>query len=302
MALLCCTVCYCFWLYVFDQKLYLLLCFFAKRTGYLLIKKTGKVSVNYERYFFGINDDVLAWYESSKDNYSPQGKIDLKSILDIHQSTKKEYSFKIVTTTKTWCFKADTKASVIEWTNALQIAIFKANNHGPNLKITLPFQNILDIEQTEAFEFQKFLKIRAVSADDSFVMDEYYFSYFGDIEGTFKKLKSEWKNHPSFQETPYSSPNQSMHESEQLVVAPPISTKRAGSVVANALSVPGAIKGLLYPSNSTGSSRHSTENGHNRAEDLSSSDDEDYQTPGWLHSKGQSGMQLFYGLLGSSIG
>lgn len=57
-------------------------------------------------------------------------------------------------------------------TNALQIAIFKANNNGSNLKITLPFQNILDIEQTEAFEFQRFLKIRAVGIDDKFVMDE----------------------------------------------------------------------------------------------------------------------------------
>lgn len=57
-------------------------------------------------------------------------------------------------------------------TNALQKAIFRAKNNGSSLKITLPFENILDIEQTEAFEFQKFLKIRAVGIDDSFVMDE----------------------------------------------------------------------------------------------------------------------------------
>jgi hypothetical protein len=38
----------------------------------------------------------------------------------------------------------------------------------------------LDIEQTEAFEFQKFLKIRAVGIDDSFVMDEVNKSYSGD--------------------------------------------------------------------------------------------------------------------------
>lgn len=57
-------------------------------------------------------------------------------------------------------------------TNALQKAIFRAKNNGSSLKITLPFENILDIEQTEAFEFQRFLKIRAVGIDDSFVMDE----------------------------------------------------------------------------------------------------------------------------------
>jgi hypothetical protein len=54
----------------------------------------------------------------------------------------------------------------------LQKAIFRAKNNGTSLKITLPFENILDIEQTEAFEFQKFLKIRAVGIDDSFVVDE----------------------------------------------------------------------------------------------------------------------------------
>jgi hypothetical protein len=57
-------------------------------------------------------------------------------------------------------------------TNTLQKAIFRAKNNGTSLKITLPFENILDIEQTEAFEFQKFLKIRAVGIDDSFVVDE----------------------------------------------------------------------------------------------------------------------------------
>lgn len=66
-------------------------------------------------------------------------------------------------------------------TNALQKAIFRAKNNGSSLRITLPFENILDIEQTEAFEFQKFLKIRAVGIDDSFVMDEV--SIFYDLCG-----------------------------------------------------------------------------------------------------------------------
>lgn len=56
--------------------------------------------------------------------------------------------------------------------NVLQKAIFKAKNTGNSLKIALPFENILDMELTEAFEFQQFLQIRAVGIDDSFVMDE----------------------------------------------------------------------------------------------------------------------------------
>lgn len=38
--------------------------------------------------------------------------------------------------------------------------------------MAFPFGNILDIEYTDAFEFQQFLKIRVVGIEDSFVMDE----------------------------------------------------------------------------------------------------------------------------------
>jgi hypothetical protein len=53
-----------------------------------------------------------------------------------------------------------------------QKAIFKAKNAGSSLKMAFPFGNILDIEYTDAFEFQQFLKIRVVGIEDSFVMDE----------------------------------------------------------------------------------------------------------------------------------
>jgi hypothetical protein len=92
-----------------------------------------------------------------------------------------------------------------------------------------------------------------------------------------------------------------VYESEQPVLVSPEPVKRMGSVVANALSVPGAIKGLLYPSISS-SSKRSTGSDHHKAEESSSSDDEDYKKPGWLHGKRQSGIQLVYGLLGGTVG
>ncbi|KAI8874783.1 PH-domain-containing protein, partial [Backusella circina FSU 941] len=139
------------------------------KNGHLLLKKSGN---NYERYYFELKDDVLTWYENSSDHYSPLGKIDLKYVLTVRKSKKKKYGIRIVTMNKAWHLQADTDAAVIEWTNTLQKAIFRAKNNGTSLKITLPFENILDMEQTEAFEFQKFLKIRAVGIDDSFVVDE----------------------------------------------------------------------------------------------------------------------------------
>lgn len=70
---------------------------------------------NYDRYFFDIKDDVLTWFESATDAYSPKGKIDLKNVIAIRQSTKRNNGFRIVSTNKTWHLQADTNAALIEW-------------------------------------------------------------------------------------------------------------------------------------------------------------------------------------------
>lgn len=67
--------------------------------------------------------------------------------------------------------------------NVFHKAIFRAKNTGNNLKISLPFENIIDIEQTEAVEFQQFLQIRAVGIDDSFVVDEVTLEIYNIVAG-----------------------------------------------------------------------------------------------------------------------
>ncbi|KAI8989278.1 hypothetical protein BDB01DRAFT_531974 [Pilobolus umbonatus] len=290
------------------------ICFYAalpesqlieNKFGYLLLKKKGS---KYERYFFDIKGDILAWYESSADTYSPIGKIDLKYVLTVRQSNKKKFGIKIVSMDKTWYLQADTNAAVIEWTNALQKAVFRAKNKGSSLKIKLPFENILDIEQTEAFEFQRFLKIRAVGIDDSFVVDEYYFAYFNDIEATFNQLIDTWQNythHPVQDNSENHSPSHSTDHSPSLSISDlydadsqPIVIQSANrhaqtsSVVANALSVPAALKDFLYPSHSKTADIQ---------EDSSDSEEED-QRFGWLYDKHRSGMKMVYGLLSGSSG
>ena len=56
--------------------------------------------------------------------------------------------------------------------NMLQKAIFKAKNAGNIVKIALPFENIVHIEQTDAFKFQQFIQISVEGIDDNFAMDE----------------------------------------------------------------------------------------------------------------------------------
>ncbi|KAI8360781.1 hypothetical protein BD560DRAFT_404712 [Blakeslea trispora] len=312
------------------------ICFYASlpknqfafhKSGYLLLRKSNKMKYSYERFYFDIRDNVLSWYENSSDSYSPLGKIDLKSAISIRHSTKRKYGLRIKTMDKTWHLQADTQAGLIEWTNALQRAIFKAKNNGSCLKITLPFKNILDIEQTEAFEFQKFLEIRAVGIDDSFVMDEYYFAYFTDIEHTFRCLRDAWENanhkdsgsprqrtlsvksiDEKMMESNDNSPSLSISDlydadSQPITIPATLNkvpstssldntSKKTNSVIANALAVPGALKDLIYPSLS--SSKSTVRSSPMDRE--SSSEDED--TTSWLDGKRKSGMKLVYGLLG----
>ncbi|KAI9486331.1 MAG: UDP-Glycosyltransferase/glycogen phosphorylase [Benjaminiella poitrasii] len=322
------------------------ICFYASlpknklafhKSGYLLLKKTGKMKTAYERYFLDLNEDALTWFESSADSYSPLGKIDLKDVIVIRQSAKRKYGLRIVTMNKTWHLQADTNAAMIEWMNALQKAVFRAKHNGNNLKITLPFEKILDIELTEAFEFQKFLKIRAVGIDDTFVMDEYYFAYFSDIENTFKSLYSAWEIYScelvniassSPEDSDYDinnhddSPSLSisdLYDVDSRPITIPASSsasvshrtivpKRSNSVVANALAVPGALKDFLYPSASSKKSATapavitmtSDQNLNYTQEDIdiSSSSDDNEESIGWLYGKRRSGMRLVYGLLG----
>ncbi|KAI8373124.1 uncharacterized protein BYT42DRAFT_500835 [Radiomyces spectabilis] len=327
------------------------ICFYAslpnsqqryRKTGYLLIKQGG----NYQRCYFDLDNDALPWYESATDLYSPLGKIDLKDVLAVRQSRKRTHGLKITTTNKTWHLQADTRAGLIEWLNVLQKAIFRAKHHGANLKVSLPFENILDIEQTDAFEFQQFLKIRAVGIDDPFVMDEYYFAYFTDIKSTFEALWSAWNNaqigaahHLSLNglslESPKLSNNASPLQSPSLSISdlydinaqpitipavgespkpPSLSTRQSSmsSVVANALSVPSAIRELLYPSTSTAlkektpsldnSPCNTTDPNTADVADSSSSEEDDQAMRGWLAGKKKSGMKLVYGLLGAHIG
>ncbi|KAI8330366.1 hypothetical protein BC941DRAFT_518250 [Chlamydoabsidia padenii] len=343
-------------LYLTEQHI----CFYAPlpnnqqgyhKTGYMMVKTSSKMGQgHYRRCYFDLKDDVLAWYESATDTYSPLGKIDLKYTLTVRPSKKRQHGFRIVTMNKTWHLQTDTDAALTEWLAVFQKAIFKAKNAGSSLKMAFPFGNILDIEYTDAFEFQQFLKIRVVGIEDSFVMDEYYFAYFPDIKSTFDRLFGAWNSsqqqynnntspsslnlHDCNKSVPTSddgSPSLSISDlydansqpiiiqslttdSQQQKQQKLLRTSSVGSVVANALAVPGAIKELIYPSPSESTigteephcqvDRHGTTSDAQSTEenDSASSGEEEKAMVDWLAETRKSGMRLVYGLLGGGGG
>jgi len=54
----------------------------------------------------------------------------------------------------------------------VQKVIFRSHNDGDSVKISLPIENVIDIEESPVVEFARTFKIRAIESGDSYAVDE----------------------------------------------------------------------------------------------------------------------------------
>ncbi|OCT47410.1 Sterol 3-beta-glucosyltransferase [Cladophialophora carrionii] len=176
------------YLYITRQHI----CFYAylprksntvARTGHL--SKKGRTNSKYKRYWFSLKGDVLSYYSDASNLYFPSGNIDLRYGISAALSTDKEKSkqkeckeFSVTTDHRTYHFRADTATSAKEWVQSLQKTIFRSHNDGDSVKISLPMENIIDFEESPVVEFAETVKIRVIESEDSYAIDEYFFSFF----------------------------------------------------------------------------------------------------------------------------
>ena len=145
------------------------------KTGYL--SKRGRQHSRYNRYWFTLKGDVLSYYSNPADLYFPSGNIDLRygisaSLSETKDKTKEAREFAISTNSRTYHLKADSSASAKEWVKTLRKVIFRSHNDGDSVKISLPVENVIDIEETSVMDFAETFKIRVVESEDSFAIDE----------------------------------------------------------------------------------------------------------------------------------
>ncbi|KAJ4002520.1 Sterol 3-beta-glucosyltransferase [Fusarium irregulare] len=150
----------------------------AVKSGYL--SKSGKRNPSYARFWFRLKGDVLTYYKTATDVYFPHGQIDLRygisaSIVD---KDKEGLHFVVETHSRTYRFKADSAPSAKEWVKSLQRVIFRSHNDGDSVKISLPIKNVMDIEDTQMIAFADTCKIRVIDNDETYAIDEYFFSFF----------------------------------------------------------------------------------------------------------------------------
>ena len=146
------------------------------KSGYL--SKSGKRNPKYNRYWFRLQGEVLSYYRDSTNLYFPHGQIDLRfgisaSVVD---REKDGVHFEVVTSYRTYNFKADSAPSAKEWVKSLQRVIFRSHNEGDSVKISLPIHNIIDVEETQMMEFTDTCKIRVIDNDETYAIDEVRFT------------------------------------------------------------------------------------------------------------------------------
>ncbi|RDA95657.1 hypothetical protein CP533_1219 [Ophiocordyceps camponoti-saundersi (nom. inval.)] len=148
------------------------------KSGYL--SKSGKRNPKYNRYWFRLKGDVLSYYRDPNNLYFPHGQIDLRFGISatILEGDKDGLHFTVATSHRTYNFRADSAPSAKEWVKSLQRVIFRSHNDGDSVKISLPIDNIIDVEETQMMEFSDTCKIRVIDNDETYAIDEYFFSFF----------------------------------------------------------------------------------------------------------------------------
>ncbi|OAP58917.1 hypothetical protein AYL99_06214 [Fonsecaea erecta] len=149
------------------------------------LSKKGRTTSKYKRYWFSLKGDVLSYYSDASNLYFPSGNIDLRYGISANIAIDKEKGkskackdFSVTTDHRTYHFRADTASSAKEWVQTLQKTIFRSHNDGDSVKISLPLENIIDFEESPVVEFAETVKIRVIESEDSYAIDEYFFSFF----------------------------------------------------------------------------------------------------------------------------
>ncbi|KAL9587665.1 MAG: hypothetical protein Q9212_000119 [Teloschistes hypoglaucus] len=163
------------------------------KSGYLA--KRGKQNPKFSRYWFVLKGDVLAYFTDPSDLYFPRGNIDLTygisaSLDETKEKGRDTSSFSVVTNQRTYHLKADSHSSAKEWVKTLQKVIFRSHNDGDSVKISLPVENVIDVEESPVIDFAKTLKVRVVDSDETYAIDEYFFSFFSFGDDALEVLRA----------------------------------------------------------------------------------------------------------------
>lgn len=149
----------------------------------ILRKKTRRTH-RFSRHWAVLRGRSLSWYESNRDPYFPQDHIDLRNVLGVEVA--EDARFTVETPYRGFIFEADSREGAQDWVNVLKRSIFRAQNEGESVRISIPYEAILDVDGSDASSLspewagqsQDMVSIKVVNSATSqsdYSMDEYFF-------------------------------------------------------------------------------------------------------------------------------
>ncbi|KAJ6166492.1 hypothetical protein N7470_001939 [Penicillium chermesinum] len=164
----------------------------AIKSGFL--SKRGRKNPKYNRYWFVLKGDVFSYYADPSNLYFPRGHVDLRygisaSLAEPKTKGAEVKDFHVTTDQGAYYFRADSSASAKEWVKAIQKVIFRSHNEGDSVKVSFPIDKMITIEEGPMAEYAETFKI-VVDNDETFAIDEYFFSFFDASQEAFNHLKS----------------------------------------------------------------------------------------------------------------
>ncbi|KAA8893965.1 hypothetical protein FN846DRAFT_1002396 [Sphaerosporella brunnea] len=160
----------------------------ASKSGYL--SKRGRSTIKFTRYWFVLKGDVLTYFADPAEHYFPTGHIDLRYGIQASLVEGGDpLAFTVQTDQRKYYFRADSAPSAKEWVKSLQKVIFRTHNEGDSVKISIPVANVMGVEESPVLDFADTIKLNVVDNDDTYAMDEYFFSFFSFGNDALKVLQ-----------------------------------------------------------------------------------------------------------------
>jgi sterol 3beta-glucosyltransferase len=108
-----------------------------------------------------------------------------------------ETRFKVRTPERNYTFKADTSDGRDEWVKSIQKVMFKTQHEGESVKLIIPLEAVLDVEQNPTLEFAETIEVRCMDSDDQMSIDSYFFASFQNGEKALKAIRDRLAARPS---------------------------------------------------------------------------------------------------------
>ncbi|KAH8921875.1 glycosyltransferase family 1 protein [Atractiella rhizophila] len=157
------------------------------RSGTLGKKGRGR---KYYRYWFVLKDHVLSWYSNSTEIYFPDGDIDLRYCNAVEPSQTHPHHFKVHVGSKIYHFSTSSPTSRAEWIKSIKKVIFRAQNSGESVKISIPLEAVVDVDVAVAVVGTEAMRIRVYDVEEGWSLDDYFFAYIDDIEEKVDMIKN----------------------------------------------------------------------------------------------------------------